>query len=101
MKLAFIAATIFIAGLFLGGHFTAVPLRAFSVDHEGNQHCSGLRHGEHFEVFCLSTERPAGESMNRNLDRQLTAFGNRFLPPNYRRPVPASEDYRAPWYGER
>jgi hypothetical protein len=79
-------------GAFLGGHFFAVPLRAFSVDREGNQHCSGLRHGESFEVFCLSTERPLGESMNRNVDRRL-------YPP--RRRVPSAEDYRAPWQAPR
>ena len=101
MKLALIAAALFLAGLLLGSRFVSIPLRTFSVDSQGNQHCSGLRHGEHFEVFCLSTERPAGESMNRDLDRNLTSLGNRLLPPQYRRPVPASEDYRAPWYGER
>lgn len=96
MKLILIAIAIFAAGALLGSHTYSVPLRSFSVDSQGNQHCSGLRHNERFEVFCLSTERPLRESWNRDLDRQLTQLGRRMLPPQ-----PAAEDYRAPWYGER
>jgi hypothetical protein len=79
-------------GGFLGAHFFAVPLRTFSVDPQGNQHCSGLRHGESFEVFCLSTQRPLGESAGRNVDRKL-------YPPRKR--IPSAEDYRAPWQAPR
>lgn len=93
MKTVLIAALAGLAGTFLGGHLFAVPLRTFSVDPQGNQHCSGLRHGESFEVFCLSTQRPLGESLNRDLDR-------RFYPPRPRR-VPSSEDVRVPWQPPR
>jgi len=83
-----------LAGSFLGSRFFSVPLRAFSVDNLGNQHCSGLRHGEHFEVFCLSTDRPTGESFGRNADRGITrALG--------RKTVPSTEDRRAPWAQRR
>jgi hypothetical protein len=101
MKLVLAAIVLFIAGTFLGSRFLAIPLRSFSVDNQGNQHCAGLRHGEHFEVFCLSTERPAGESLSRNADKWARETGQRFLPPPQRQLRPASEDYRAPWYGER
>lgn len=67
-RLVLAVALALIVGTFLGSRFLAVPLRTFSVDREGNQHCSGLRHGEHFEVFCLSVERPWGESASRDLD---------------------------------
>lgn len=87
MKLTLIVALAGIVGMFAGAHFFSVPLRTFAVDAQGNQHCSGLRHGESFEVFCLSTERPMGESANRNLDRIV----------NGRRHTPAAEDYRAPF----
>jgi hypothetical protein len=84
-----------LAGSFLGSRFFAVPLRAFSVDSKGNQHCSGLRHGEHFEVFCLSTERPWKESAGRNIDRMAQEWA-----PG-RRTVPSMEDHRAPWAQRR
>jgi hypothetical protein len=100
-KILIAALTALVLGTFLGSRFLAVPLRTFSVDSQGNQHCAGLRHGEKFEVFCLSTERPWGESAPRDVDRELYP-----PPPGYRqnvsqylvrRPVPAAEDHRAPW----
>jgi hypothetical protein len=79
MRPALLIVAGLITGAFLGSHTFQVPLRAFSVDNLGNQHCSGLRHGERFEVFCLSTERP----------REQTGRW------------PAGEDYRAPWAAYR
>lgn len=87
MKTILIAFAIFIAGALLGSHTYSVPLRTFSVDSQGNQHCQGLRHNEKFEVFCLSTERPMGESWNRDFNRALAKLPGR----------PAAEDVRAPW----
>lgn len=91
-------------GTLLGSRCVAVPLRTFSVDSQGNQHCAGLRHGEKFEVFCLSTDRPWGESMPRDLDREIFPREIPPRPPYQPSPTqyttkrfPAAEDYRAPW----
>ena len=92
---ALLSAAALIAGSFLGSRLFSVPLRAFSVDSLGNQHCSGLRHGEHFEVFCLSTERPYNESAGRNLDKMAQGWG-----PG-RRTAPSTEDRPAPWAQRR
>ena len=92
MKALLAVAASGLLGTFLGAHFFAVPLRTFSVDNLGNQHCSGLRHGESFEVFCLSTDRPAGESANRNVDKAVTKFLKKH---------PVREDLRVPWQPPR
>jgi len=96
MKRAAIAVAVaLVAGTLLGSRCLAVPLRTFSVDAQGNQHCSGLRHGENFEVFCLSTNRPWGESAPRNVDRA----SREWIPPPRR--TPSTEDRRAPWAQRR
>jgi hypothetical protein len=76
MKTILIIVGALALGAYLGASTYSVPLRTFSVDNLGNQHCQGLRHGEKFEVFCLSTERA----------REQTG-----------RYWPSTEDHRAPW----
>jgi hypothetical protein len=88
MKTIIGLALAFGLGAFTGRYFLGAPQRRFSVDAQGGQHCSGLRQGESFEVFCRSVERPLGESAPHLLDRTLHPRGQRH---------PAAESYRAPW----
>ncbi len=93
MKLKLVLAVVFFsgfgAGTFAGRYLLGAPQRRFSVDAQGRQHCSGVRQGESFEVFCRSTERPFGESLPHLVDKTMH-------PPHSQR-HPAAETYRAPW----